>query len=233
MKKIRNIIVIALLVIITLAFLEYKGIIWHNSFFAKKYEVKGLDVSHYQGDINWSEVVKENEYQFVFIKATEGNDFIDKKFDYNWKEAKKQGILTGAYHFFSMRSSAEKQAENFINIVPNETDSLPPVIDIEIHLKHDPKKVRDEIQTLAHLLENYYEKKPILYVTYSTYNTYIKDEFIDFDIWIRDIIKFPTLGERKWIFWQYNNRGRIDGINMYVDINVFNGNIEELNKKFR
>jgi len=233
MRKIRNIIVVVLIAIIILAFLEYKGVIWHNSFFAMKYEVKGLDVSHYQGDINWTVIGKENEYQFVFVKATEGHDFIDKKFNNNWTEAKKQGILTGAYHFFSMRSSAEEQAKNFMNIVPKETDSLPPVIDIEIHLNHDPKKVNEELETLADLLEDYYEKKPILYITYNTYNTYIKDGFEDYDIWIRDIIKFPTLGERKWIFWQYNNRGRSDGINMYVDINVFNGNIEEFNKKFR
>lgn len=232
MRKLRNIMVLVLLIIIILAFLEYKGVIWHNSFFAMKYEVKGLDVSHYQGDIDWKEVGKENEYHFVYIKATEGNDLIDNKFEFNWKEAKKQGILTGAYHFFSMRSSAEEQAKIFMNIVPKEKDSLPSVIDIEIRLDHDPKEVKEELKILANLLEDYYEKKPILYVTYNTYNTYVKGEFEDYDVWIRDIFKFPTLGDRKWIIWQYNNRGRINGIDMYVDINVFNGNIEDFKKKY-
>lgn len=198
MRKLRNIIVVTFIITIVLLFLEYKGYIWHNSFFAMKYEVKGLDVSHYQGDIDWTEVGKENEYHFVYIKATEGNDFIDNKFAFNWKGARMQGILTGAYHFFSMRSSAEEQAMNFISVVPKEENSLPPVIDIEIHLDHDPKKVTEELYTLANLLEDYYDKKPILYVTYNTYNTYVKGKFEDYDLWIRDIIKFPTLGEREW-----------------------------------
>lgn len=235
MKKLFNrfFIVIGLIVIlIILVFLEYKGIIWHNSLFTIPYEVKGIDVSHYQGDIDWKVLSEENEYQFVFIKATEGHDFIDEKFDYNWEESKKQGILTGAYHFFSMRSSGAEQADNFINTVPNEKDSLPPVIDLEIHLDHDQEVVRRELKAFANILEQYYEKKPILYVTYDTYNAYIKGDFEEYDIWIRDIVKHPTLHDRDWLFWQYSNRGRIEGIDAYVDINVFNGEIGDFKKQF-
>ncbi|TCP66063.1 lysozyme [Baia soyae] len=189
--------------------------------------MKGLDVSHHQGHINWK-VVQEEDFKFVYIKATEGQDFIDPKFEYNWGEAKKYGFLTGAYHFFSMSSSGEEQALHFINKVPKQPDHLPPVIDVEIHLEHDPDKVRKELRTLALKMEQEYKKKPILYVTYDTYHAYIKGHLNEFDIWIRDIVKFPTLGSQKWAFWQYSNRGRVNGIDSYVDINVFSGTSEQL-----
>ncbi len=232
MRKLKKVLIVTILVGISLFLLEYKGIIWHNSLFAMKYETKGLDVSHYQGKIDWKKVKDTYKYHFVFMKATEGKDYVDNTFIYNWKEAKKQGILAGAYHFFSMGSSGEEQANNFIHIVPMENDSLPPVIDIEIDLKYDPNIVREELITLTTLLEEHYKKKPILYVTYDTYNTYVKGKLDEYDIWIRDILKSPSLEHSNWLFWQYSNRGRVNGIDMYVDINVFNGNVEDFKGRF-
>ncbi|SFX73064.1 lysozyme [Thermoactinomyces sp. DSM 45891] len=195
--------------------------------------MKGLDVSHHQGHIHWRVVQEADEFQFVYMKATEGRDFVDPKFETNWEEAKKYGFLAGAYHFFSMGSSGEEQAIHFINTVPKQSDSLPPVIDVEIHLEHNQDKVRKELRTLAFKMEQEYKTKPILYVTYDTYHTYIKDHLNEFDIWIRDIFKFPTLGRQKWALWQYSNRGRVNGINSYVDINVFNGTLEEFKQRFK
>lgn len=215
-----------------LAILQYKGIIWHNELFAMKYDVKGLDVSHHQGAIDWKEVAEKNSFKFVFMKATEGHDFTDPRFATNWKETKEQGILRGAYHFFSMRSPGEEQAKHFIRIVPQEADSLPPVIDVEVHLKHDPQRVRRELHGLADALEGHYGKKPILYVTYDTYETYVEGDFEDFSIWIRDIVKSPSLN-RDWLFWQYSNRGRVPGIDTYVDINVFRGSLDEFEREFQ
>lgn len=214
-----------------LAFLQFKGVIWHNELFAMKYEVKGLDVSHHQNEIDWKEVAEKNDFKFVFMKATEGHDFIDPRFQSNWKESKQQGMLTGAYHFFSMRSSGEEQAKHFIRIVPREADRLPPVIDLEIHLNHDREQVRRELHRMSDELERHYGKKPILYVTYDTYETYVEGDFKDFDIWIRDIVISPSL-DREWLFWQYSNRGRVQGIDTYVDINVFQGSLEEFKRDF-
>lgn len=220
-------------VLSVLAFLEYQGVIWHNELFATNYEVKGVDVSHHQGEIDWRKVTDQKDLKFVFMKATEGHDFVDDRFKINWKEARKNGIRTGAYHFFSMRSSGEEQAQNFIRIVPKETDSLPPVIDLEIHLNHDRHQVRRELHRLATELERHYGKKPILYVTYDTYDTYVKGDFKKFDIWIRDILKPPSLKDsRDWTFWQYSNRGRVRGIDTHVDLNVFSGDREEWKRTF-
>src|SRR6185436_12304579 len=88
-------------VLILLIGLDFLGIIWHNSIFTLNYPIKGLDVSSHQGKIDWKKVAETNHYKFVFIKATEGHDFIDDNFEYNWKNAKENGFLVGAYHFFS------------------------------------------------------------------------------------------------------------------------------------
>lgn len=210
----------------TLLTLDYFGIIWHNAPFAYFYSVKGLDVSSYQGDINWEKVAKTHKYSFVYIKATEGHDYTDDYFNKNWREAQKNGFLVGAYHFFSLRSSGKEQADLIISMVPHESTALPPLIDVEVDITKDPTHVRNELQSLANELEKYYGKKPILYVTYETYNPYIKGYFDNYQIWIRDVFKPPSL--RNWRFWQYSNRGRVDGINGFVDINVFNGDVNEL-----
>lgn len=232
--KTKKIIVLLLVAVLLLGFLEYKGIIWHNSIFATNYKVRGLDVSHYQGDIHWKTIAEAGKYQFVYMKATEGNDFTDDTFQRNWENAKASGLLTGAYHFFSSRSTGEQQAEHFIQVVPIEETSMPPVIDIEIALTHDAENIRHELKTMINKLEAAYKKKPILYVTYATYNTYIDGSFVENDIWIRDIVKYPTLkGYREWVFWQYINRGRVPGIDAYVDINVFVGNQAAFDAKFK
>jgi lysozyme len=233
MKYIKIISGIACLIVI-FGLLEYKGIIWHNSVFANKYKVKGIDVSHYQGEIDWSKVTTSYNFQFAYIKATEGRDYTDEFFNDNWVNAKANNLLVGAYHFFTTQSTGEQQAEHFINVVPNEEGLLPPVIDIEIDMNKNIETIEQELTTLSNQLEQHYKKRPILYVTYATFNRYISSRFEDHEIWIRDIVKYPTIkGKREWTFWQYNNRGRVKGIDAYVDINVFNGKREEFNNKFK
>lgn len=223
-----------LLLLLTAGVLEYKGIIWHNSLFAAKYDVRGIDVSHYQGDIDWKKVADSGKWQFVYIKATEGKDMTDSHFRANWEQAKSNGMLIGAYHFFTTQSTGSQQASHFIEEVPIEVASLPPVIDIEISLNKDVLLIRSEITTLADQLKQHYKQKPILYVTYDTFNTYIAGSFEDYEIWIRDIVKHPSLKDnRAWTFWQFNNRGRISGIDAYVDINVFHGDKAAFAAKFK
>jgi lysozyme len=226
-RRILVIVLITLTVLILVGYLEYRGFIWHNEIFAQRYDVKGLDVSNHQGEIDW-EKVSESRYSFVFTKATEGNDYRDKYFQRNWDEAKKNGLLRGAYHYFTTGSSGNEQAENFISLVPDEDGMLPPVIDIEVWGDSKEVYVR-ELTDLITRVEQHYGKKPILYVMYPYYEEYIKGSFEDYPIWIRDIVKYPSLSDgRKWTFWQYCNRGHVKGIATYVDINCFSGSTEEL-----
>lgn len=206
-----------------LGIFDYYGIIWHNSLFTWRYPVHGLDVSHHQGYIDWEQVKKKYRFFFVYMKATEGNDFIDQHFQRNWQQTRSKGWKVGAYHFFTMGSSGREQANHFIRTVPKSKENLPPVIDVEISLHHSPSEVRLQLQEMMDLLEMHYEKKPILYVTYDTYDRYIKNHFQPYPLWIRDVFKFPTIGSRDWLLWQYHNRGRVAGIKKPVDINVFAG----------
>lgn len=186
---------------------------------------KGIDVSHYQGKINWKKV-RKSKIEFAFIKATDGYTFKDSMFLSNWKETKKYGIKRGAYHFFRNCLSGERQAENFIMHVPKDRESLPPVIDLEIfrNCENAPEKelLIKEIQTFLDLIEKHYEKTPILYYQYEFYLKYMIGEFKKYPLWVSDIYHadMPYVFEnRDWAYWQYNAEGKVNGIQGEVDLN--------------
>src|ERR1043166_1347174 len=95
-----------------------------------KYPVRGVDVSHHQGTIDWS-AVKTAGITFAYIKATEGTRYQDPAFVQNWSGAAGSGIVGGAYHFFTRDAPGEKQAENFLRVAPVDSNTLPPAIDLE------------------------------------------------------------------------------------------------------
>ena len=115
-----------------LAFLVWNGYLLLNNPSRERYPVRGVDVSKYQGEIDWP-VLAEQEISFAFIKATEGNSHVDARFAYNYEEARKTGLRVGAYHFFSFDSGGDTQAENFIRNVEAFEGMLPPVIDLEFY----------------------------------------------------------------------------------------------------
>ncbi len=236
------IIVALILILISLSvLLIYKGIICLNHPSAKNYPVRGVDVSVYQGDIDWGILSKQN-IEFAFIKATEGSSFKDEKFQYNWGHANKTTLKIGAYHFFSYDSSGQTQAENFIKAVPKLDGTLPPVVDIEFY-GDKKKKLPDKERTalildeLLEKLESHYGQKPIIYATKKSYNSYIKDKYKDYPIWIRDVFLSPNLSDnRKWTFWQYCDKIKLNGYKgkeQYIDMNVFNGSLNDFYKTFK
>jgi lysozyme len=193
------------------------------------YSLDGLDVSHHQGEIDWEKV--DRKYQFVFIKATEGDDFVDKRFYENAERIKGTQRVLGAYHFFHFNYGGLEQANNYINTVGNIID-LPPVVDFEFTgnpKRFDKQRVYNELKICIDSLENYYGHKVIIYATRSTYIQFIKNNF-DNPIWYRSIM-FP-IGKsiKNVLFWQYHNSAIIEGINAKVDLNVFKGDILELKK---
>lgn len=119
-------------VISVVVYLVFQGIFIPNQISADKYEIKGVDVASYQGDIDWRDLEKQN-MKFAFIKATEGSSFVDEYFSKNWTNANKTDMRIGAYHFFSFDSKGETQAEQFIRTVPKYKQALPPVIDVEFY----------------------------------------------------------------------------------------------------
>lgn len=239
MKKFIGIcIMIIILTVCIIAFLIYNGNIKFNHPSSKDYPVRGVDVSEYQGEIDWEKLSNQN-IDFAYIKATEGSSYTDERFQYNYQNAITTSLKIGAYHFFSFDSDAISQSENYIKNVPKDMNLLPPVVDIEFYGDKnknipDVEKTREQLKKLLERLEEYYQKKPIIYATNTSYNLYIKDNFEEYKIWIRDIFSTPNLKDnRKWTLWQYTNRERLEGYNgeeKFIDMNVFNGSYEEFVK---
>ena len=210
--------------------LFYNGVLWFNNPSVRTYPVRGVDVSAYQGTIDWH-ILSGQGISFAFIKATEGCGFRDKRFEENWANANKTALKIGAYHFFSFDSLGSAQADNFISAVPRLKKALPPVVDIELSGSAgnppDKARTRADLNELLTALKRYYGRKPILYVTEQTYGLYIQGGYGDYPIWIRNILTSPTLPDRRvWTFWQYSNRRELKGYQgseRFIDMDVFSG----------
>lgn len=195
------------------------------------YPVHGLDISHHQDVIDW-EVLAREDISFVFIKATEGGDHKDTQFKRNWESAGNIGIVRGAYHFFTFCKTGEEQARNYIETVPADKNTFPPVIDLEFggncSARPPKEEVLSEIADFARIVKQKYGRTPIIYATNQSYKSFLADEPVEYPIWIRNIYHKPKLPDgREWTFWQYANRGKLYGIKGFVDFNVFNGTQEE------
>ena len=191
----------------------------------------GIDVSHHNGEIDWSRV-KQSGIQFAYIKATEGSDWEDIRFPNNWTESKKNKIYRGAYHFFSTTSSGEAQALNYISAVPKEKGMLPPVIDLEFapsRSRMSDEKFYAELAVLKNTLQQHYGVEPVIYTTEEFRNNYFKDQEIE-NLWAREIKSRVTKWAPGWTFWQYSNRGRVSGIKGRVDLNVYRKRLDDLKR---
>lgn len=199
--------------------------------------VHGIDVSRHQGTIHWEKVAamrSENiGIKFVFIKATEGITRTDDKFRKNWKASKEHNLIRGAYHFYYPSRDAKKQAQNFESKVKLEPGDLPPVIDIEVSNGKSKKSIVEDLKFMCDQLEKTYAAKPIIYTNLHFYETYLKDDFKEYPLWIScyfDQKRFEKECGHSWKIWQHSDKGKIDGIKGPVDFNVFNGSMNQLKK---
>jgi len=192
------------------------------------YSIHGIDVSRYQKEIRWNMVKAMNvegvRIEFAFMKATEGEGLTDRYFKYNWRQAKKQKITRGAYHFFLPGQDPIKQAKHFISRVKLEKGDLPPVLDAEQAGVLPVNVYRAKIRQWLQMVEAHYKVKPIIYTSAEFYKKYMGPEFDEYPLWVAHYYerKSPRIN-RTWTFWQHNDRGNVNGINALVDFNVFNG----------
>lgn len=239
MKKLK--IIVPALALVFLAFLAAYSLTVSKSREAREsFPVKGVDVSSYQGEIDWEEL-SGHDIQFAFIKATEGSSYKDRCFEKNIEEIKKTHLAAGAYHFLSFESDGKKQAENFIESVSPDSLDLPPVIDLELYGKYHakpPKRahVRRILDEMITRLYAAYGRYPIIYTNARVYKLYVAGAYKDCDIWLCDIIKKPNLPDgREWKFWQYSHTEKLSGYSGdedCIDMNVFSGTENEF-KKYR
>jgi len=188
--------------------------------------VCGIDVSHYQGTIDWDRVThyENNPIKFVYVKATEGSNIKDECYERNLTLAKEKGLLVGSYHYFTSRSSAEEQFENFKQTANKERQDLIPVVDIEECRYWTPDVFHKNLQVFLNEVEVHYGKKPVIYTYASFYNHYLVDRYKDYKIFIAQYGEGnPELSDgNNWHIWQFTRRGRIDGIRGNVDVNAIN-----------
>jgi lysozyme len=200
----------------------------------EKHEGKaiGFDISEFQGTIDWSLVDKvENTYplRFVFIRATAGNDRADRKFRYNWRGAKKHKIIRGAYHYYRPNENSLEQAELFIKTVRLEKGDLPPVLDIEkLPRNQSLDSLKVGLRRWLEKVEAHYKVKPIIYSGEKYYSDFLKEEFSDYLFWIANYNFYRERIEEDWLFWQFTEKASVPGIKGNVDVNIYNGDPEQL-----
>ncbi|WP_174646138.1 glycoside hydrolase family 25 protein [Bacteroides sp. Marseille-P8574] len=197
------------------------------------YEVHGIDISHYQGKIDWELLTHNREAKFpihfIFLKATEGGDHGDDTFTQNFGQARKYGFIRGAYHYFIPKTDAHKQADFFIRTVQLAKGDLPPVLDVETTGKQSPQELKTAVKTWLDRVEAHYGVKPILYTSYKFKKRYLSDSIFNaYPYWIAHYYVDSVRYEGKWHFWQHTDVGTVPGIEEEVDLNVFNGTMEEL-----
>jgi lysozyme len=197
------------------------------------YEVVGMDVSRYQGKIDWKKVSRmrsgKHRIRFAFAKATEGVKLTDPHFSRNRREAAEYGISFGAYHFFRPSADPIAQADFFCSRYSPETGELPPVCDVET----DGNLSREElVRRLAIFLERVEQKTdrtPILYTYYRFYKKYLNADFSRYPLWVAHYGPGDP-HDVDWTFWQFSEKSRVSGIRHPVDLNVYSGSAEEFSE---
>ena len=194
-------------------------------------KIFGFDISHYQHkrDIKWDSLTIANgsiPLEFVIMRASMGNRKKDKHFDDFWELAKDNNLTRGAYHFYRADEDPILQANNFLESVNLESGDLRPVLDIErIPRRKSKEKLIEDLKVWCKIIEEKYGEKPIIYTYYHYYKDYLRDEFDDYPLWLANYndVLVPS-EEDSWKMWQFTEKGIVKGINVKVDLNIYNGN---------
>ena len=199
------------------------------------YSIHGIDVSHHQAAIDWEDVKgmqdRNIKIGFAFIKATEGLSNVDNAYRRNWFKAKEAKLPRGAYHFFTAGKSGKAQAENFIETVILEKGDMPPVLDIEQTNGASVEDIQQRAKDWLTAIEKQYKVKPIIYTNVDFYQNFLAGKFDEYPLWVAHYLVHdkPRI-QRKWLFWQHNETGRVNGVDAAVDFNVFNGDSTDFKK---
>lgn len=184
---------------------------------------QGIDVSHYQGRIDWDQVALDNNVQFVYIKATEGSDLVDDYYLRNLYGAKRVGIPVGVYHFYRPNVNVQWQLRNFSSTVEPWQHDLIPIVDVEKRGKGSLSQFQSRLKAFLDGVERIYGVKPIIYTGVNFYAAHLEGKFTQYRFMVaRYADEFPGLSEDvPIVLWQYTSKGQVDGINGHVDRSVF------------
>lgn len=187
--------------------------------------IHGIDLSHYQGEVFWEHIGNNTRMTYVYLKATEGGDNIDARYKRNIDMAHHYGLKVGSYHFFRPATPVGLQVNNFLSQCrPNDQDLIP-MIDIETTGRLSTEQFLDSLHKFLSIIESVYKQKPLLYTFRNFYNRHLQGQIDDYKLMIAMYTdEEPVLADEHDItMWQYTGKGRINGINGYVDKSRFMG----------
>lgn len=176
-------------------------------------QTRGIDVSKYQGTINWKKVAQSKKVKYVYVKATEGTTIQDPYYKKNIDGARAEGLLVGSYHLYSSKTSAYQQFDNFKRTVDSQKQDLIPVLDVEE--RHSRNLYVARVDKLLELMEAEYGVKPIIYTSERVYVTHFSGKkYKDYQIFVANYRRYPRT---RFTMWQYTQTGRVNGIKGDVD----------------
>jgi lysozyme len=201
---------------------------------ARALPIQGLDVARYQGRIDF-DAARNGGTHFVYMKSTEGKDYVDPNFYDNWRRAREAGVARGAYHFMTWCSLASEQAAWFVRNVPNDPDALPPVLDLEFNNhskcknKHDRADLLEKVRVMLAAMEAHTGKVPIIYTDINFHREVLAGEHFDNAFWLRSTAAEPhhKYSNRNWMMWQWTQTGTMAGVRTEVDRNAFYGSPDD------
>ena len=174
---------------------------------------RGIDVSKFQGNINWTKVARDSSIRFVYVRSTEGTSIQDPYYRSNVKNARKAGLLVGAYHVYSSKTTAYQQMANIRKMVKKSDLDLAPVLDIEGH--HAGRLYMERVDKLLELMHNAYGVRPVIYTSERVYKIHFANKkYSKYHIFIANYRGYPTT---RFTLWQYTETGHCPGISGYVD----------------
>lgn len=187
--------------------------------------IHGIDISHYQGDVFWEAIGDNSKMAYVYIKATEGGGHIDTRYESNINLAHRYGLKVGSYHFFRPTVSIETQIENFTTQCRPSEQDLIPLVDVETTGGLTTDQLCDSLDKMLIYMERAYKQKPMIYSGANFYNKHLAGKYDDYLLMIAQYKPYPPVlvDGRDYIIWQYTGKGRINGINTFVDKSMFMG----------
>lgn len=194
-------------------------------------KLTGIDVSHYQGEVDWS-TVSQQPIHFVFIKSSQGHATVDSQYKNNWQQTAQTELLRGVYHFLDPSVDATAQAEHFAATTQGDFGDFPPVIDIEAFEKQSADEIIQVLDVFISHLEDRFGCRPMIYTSPGFWDQLDNHRFGEYSLWLADYASQPKLpnGWDNWIFWQFESNGELAGIKGKVDKSRFAGDAEKLQR---
>ena len=178
--------------------------------------------------------MKNSDISFAYIKASDGIGFRDERFQANWKASKAASVLRGAYTVFRPEQNPDQQAQVFLDAVQAGQmgfGDLPPAVAVKDFPVQE--KSTEDLLTMLHAVNQRFARTPVIYTSMEFWKPYSRSRaFAKYPLWVTEthVSQPSTLPSdwSAWTFWQFSQSSKVDGISGPVDLNTYNGSLEQL-----